>query len=147
MIRDRQKIILQKQQSLIKRVDKQTKTLTRNAKREGIDQNERDEFVQAKLAEYKKIEVVRMAVKEVRRRGAALEKKRKLKEKAYEGVSSKILGNMKVIDKVKKDLGFTMNPYSAKKIEMPKPSASASPKKKRKPRKKSVDKREKAKRP
>ena len=66
-----------------------------------------------KLQEYKKVELIRRAVKDVKSRGAELDKKRKMKGKAYEGVKSKIARNIKVVDKVNWDSGYR-NPHLLK---------------------------------
>lgn len=78
--------------------------------------------------QYEKNEFVRMAVKDVKKRGLELDKKRKMQGKAYDGVKSKIAGNMKVIDKVNRGQGYRVNPYAAKKTAVP---MSASPMKTR----------------
>ena len=59
-------------------------------------------FVDERLAEYKKVEIIRRAVADVKRRGQELDKKRKMKGKAFEHVKSKIGQNIKIIDRVNK---------------------------------------------
>ena len=58
---------------------------------------------------------MRLAVQDVRARGQELDKKRKQQGKAYTAVKSKIAGNMKVIDRTNKELGYNLNRYQPKK--------------------------------
>ena len=64
---------------------------------------------------YKKQNLVRLAVRDVQKRGQQLDKKRKQQGKAYSAVKSKVAGNMKVIDRTNKELGYNMNRYQPKK--------------------------------
>ena len=54
--------------------------------------------------------MIRRAVKDVKSRGAELDKKRKMKGKAYDGVKSKIARNIKVVDRVNYEAGYR-NPH------------------------------------
>ena len=60
-------------------------------------------FVDQRLAEYKKVELIRRAVSDVKKRGQELDSKRKLKGKAYDNVKSKIARTIVVRDRVNKE--------------------------------------------
>ena len=76
-------------------------------------------YVDAKVTEYKRLELLRRSVKDVKLRAQEQEKKRKMQGKAYEGVKSKLARNLKVIDHVNKtDFGYVpphKRPMSAQK--------------------------------
>ena len=84
------------------RVRKEQFQATKDAKARGMASNEKNVFVDQRLAEYKKVELIRRAVNDVKKRGQDLDNKRKMKGKAYEGVKSKIARNIKIIDHVNK---------------------------------------------
>ena len=50
----------------------------REAQGQGLDEHEQEAVLQETLQQYEKTEVLRMAVKDVRKRGKELEKKRKM---------------------------------------------------------------------
>lgn len=60
-------------------------------------------FVNNRLQEYKKVEIIRRSVRDVLKRGEDMDKHRKMQGKAYEGVKSKVGRNIKVVEKVNKD--------------------------------------------
>ena len=76
-------------------------------------------FVDQRLADYKKVELIRRSVRDVQIRAQELDTKRKMKGNAYTGVKSKIARNIKVIDRVNRDHGFISphkRPHTASKL-------------------------------
>ena len=92
------------------RLRKEQFKASREAQAQGLASKEHHTFVNQKLTEYKKVELIRRAVKDVKIRGEELDKKRKMQGKAYEGVKSKIARNIKVVDRVNREHGY-VSPY------------------------------------
>jgi len=99
--------VLQKQNSLAERLVRQQLAAKKEASKKGMTGSEAESFVSKRMEEYKKVELLRKAVRDVKKRGEDLEQKRKLKAKAYIGVQSKIARNIKIVDKVNREKGFT----------------------------------------
>ena len=94
---------LQRQMSLTKRVEKvQKKALDQaHAAGHGDDRNTQV-LVQEEVNKYMENELIRKAVKDVQRRATDQKKKRQMKERAFSAVKSKVAGNIKMIERVKK---------------------------------------------
>ncbi len=105
----------QSQVTVDKMSQRQHSKLSLRADELGLNHLERETFINENLHEYKKQDLVRLAVQDVRARGQQLDKKRKQQGKAYSAVKSKIAGNMKVIDRTNKELGYNLNRYQPKK--------------------------------
>jgi len=73
MIRNRTQYVLQKQQSLNVRLQKEVNEATLEAQKKGLAQQEAQAFVNQKMADYKKIELIRRAVRDVKQRGEELD--------------------------------------------------------------------------
>ena len=94
---------LMRQQSLAQRVEKvQQKALNESIANGYGDSPETRANIQQKINDYMSLELVRKAVKDVKKRGQEQNQKRLMKERAYSAVKSKVGRNIKVIEKVKK---------------------------------------------
>ena len=89
------------------RVRREQFAATKDAQAAGMASSDKHAFVNQRLADYKKVELIRRSVRDVQHRAEELDAKRKMKDKAYMGVKSKIARNIKVVDRVnKKEYGY-----------------------------------------
>ena len=112
-------MLLLKQQSMDNRVRREQFKATKDAQAIGMASSDKHMFVDQRLADYKKVELIRRSVRDVQIRAQELDSKRRMQGSAYTGVKSKIARNIKVVDRVNRNHGFISphkRPHTAAKL-------------------------------
>ena len=102
MIKNRTRMLLEKQVSLDIRVRKEQFQASKDAKAQGLNSTEHNAFVSDHVTQYNAVELIRRSVRDVKKRAEEMDKLRRMQGSAYEGVKSKVSRNMKIVDRVNK---------------------------------------------